>query len=113
ARQGFRPGRSCPTAIARGRGYVEEGYEWVVDIDLEKFFDKVNHQRLMARLAQRVDNQCLLVVIGRMLKARVVMPDGVVVSTEEGGPQGGPLAALPSKIVLEGPDQELSQRGTR
>jgi RNA-directed DNA polymerase len=113
ASHGFRPGRSCHTAIARARSYVEEGYEWVVDIDLEKFFDKVHHQRLMARLAQRVDNQCLLVVIGRMLKARVVMPDGVVVSTEEGVPQGGPLSPLLSNIVLDELDQELSQRGHR
>jgi RNA-directed DNA polymerase len=113
ASHGFRPGRSCHTAIARARGYVEDGYEWVVDIDLEKFFDKVNHQRLMARLAQRVDNQCLLMLIGRMLKARVVMPDGVVVSTEEGVPQGGPLSPLLSNIVLDELDQELAQRGHR
>lgn len=113
ASHGFRPGRSCQTAIARARSYVDEGYAWVVDIDIEKFFDKVNHQRLMARLAQRVDNQCLLVVIGRMLKARVVMPDGVVVSTEEGVPQGGPLSPLLSNIVLDELDQELSQRGHR
>lgn len=113
ASHGFRPGRSCQTAIARARSYVDQGYEWVVDIDLEKFFDKVNHQRLMARLAQRVDNQCLLVVIGRMLKARVVMPDGVVVSTEEGVPQGGPLSPLLSNIVLDELDQELHQRGHR
>lgn len=113
ASHGFRPDRSCHTAIARARGYVEEGYEWVVDIDLEKFFDKVNHQRLMARLAQRVGNQGLLMLIGRMLKARVVMPDGVVVSTEEGVPQGGPLSPLLSNIVLDELDQELSQRGHR
>lgn len=108
---GFRPGRSCHTAIAQARSYVEEGYEWVVDLDLEKFFDQVNHQRLMARLAQRVDNQGLLVIIGRMLKARVVMPDGVVVSTEEGVPQGGPLSPLLSNIVLDELDRELAQRG--
>ena len=113
ASHGFRPGRSCHTAIARARGYVEEGYEWVVDIDLEKFFDKVNHQRLMARLAQRVGNQRLLVLMGSMLKARVVMPDGVVVSTEEGVPQGGPLSPLLSNIVLDELDQELSRRGHR
>jgi RNA-directed DNA polymerase len=113
ASHGFRPGRSCQTAIARACGYVDEGYEWVVDIDLEKFFDKVNHQRLMARLAQRVGNQGLLTLIGRMLKARVVMPDGVVVSTEEGVPQGGPLSPLLSNIVLDELDQELDQRGHR
>jgi len=113
ASHGFRRGRSCHTAIARALGYVEEGYEWVVDIDLEKFFDKVNHQRLMARLAQRVVNQDLLKLIGRMLKARVVMPDGVVVSTEEGVPQGGPLSPLLSNIVLDELDQELARRGHR
>ncbi len=110
---GFRPGRSCHTAIARARGFMLEGYEWVVDIDLEKFFDRVNHQRLMARLSQRVVNQGLLTLIGRMLKARVVMPDGVVVSTEEGVPQGGPLSPLLSNIVLDELDQELEQRGHR
>ncbi|WP_201770544.1 group II intron reverse transcriptase/maturase [Sorangium cellulosum] len=110
---GFRPGRSCHTAIAQARGYVEEGYEWVVDLDLEKFFDRVHHQRLMARLAQRVTDRRLLVVIGRMLKARVVMPDGVAVSTDEGVPQGGPLSPLLSNIVLDELDQELARRGHR
>lgn len=110
---GFRPGRSCHTAIDRARQYVDEGYEWVVDIDLEKFFDRVNHQRLMARLAERVTDRGLLVLIGRMLKARVVMPDGVLVSTEEGVPQGGPLSPLLSNIVLDELDRELSVRGHR
>ena len=88
---GFRPERSCHTAIAEAKQYLEEGYEWVVDLDLEKFFDRVNHQRLMARLAERVPDRRLLVLLGRMLKASVVMPDGVRVSTDEGVPQGGPL----------------------
>ena len=110
---GFRPGRSCHTAIAMAKGYVDEGYAWVVDIDLEKFFDKVNHQRLMARLAQRVSDRNLLVLVGRMLKANVVMPDGVVVSTDEGVPQGGPLSPLLSNIVLDELDAELEQRGHR
>jgi RNA-directed DNA polymerase len=92
---------------------VEDGYGWVVDIDLEKFFDKVNHQRLMARLTQRVGNQDLLVLIGRMLKARVVMPDGVVTATDEGVPQGGPLSPLLSNIVLDELDRELAERGHR
>jgi RNA-directed DNA polymerase len=113
ASHGFRSGRSCHTAIARALGFMQMGYQWVVDLDLEKFFDKVNHQRLMARLAQRVDNQCLLTLIGRMLKAKVVMPDGVVVSTEEGVPQGGPLSPLLSNIVLDELDQELERRGHR
>ena len=70
---GFRPGRSCHTAIAEAKQHVRDGHEWVVDIDLEKFFDRVNHQRLIARLAQRVDDRRLLVLIGRMLKAKVVL----------------------------------------
>src|SRR5208282_5850335 len=97
---GFRPGRSCHTAIAQAQKYLEEGYEWVVDLDLEKFFDKVHHQRLLARLAERVKDQKLLKLIGRMLKAQVILPDGVVVSTEEGVPQGGPLSPLLSNLVL-------------
>lgn len=110
---GFRPGRSCHTAIERAQQYVDEGYEWVVDIDLEKFFDKVNHQRLMARLAERVRDRRLLVLIGHMLKARVVMPDGVVVNMDEGVPQGGPLSPLLSNIVLDELDRELAVRGHR
>lgn len=110
---GFRPGRSCHTAIAEAVRYVDEGYEWVIDLDLERFFDRVNHQRLMARLAQRVRDKRLLVLLGRMLKAKVVMPDGVVVSTDEGVPQGGPLSPLLSNVVLDELDQELARRGHR
>jgi group II intron reverse transcriptase/maturase len=110
---GFRPGRSCQTAINEAREHVEEGYEWVVDLDLEKFFDRVDHQRLVARLSQRVQDRSLLVLIGRMLKAKVVLPEGVVVSTEEGVPQGGPLSPLLSNIVLDELDAELAQRGHR
>lgn len=110
---GFRPGRGCHTAIQQARGYLDEGYEWVVDIDLEKFFDRVHHQRLMARLTQRVEDRRVLVLIGQMLKAKVVMPDGVKVSTEEGVPQGGPLSPLLSNIVLDELDRELERRGHR
>ena len=110
---GFRPGRSCHTAIAAAKKHLEEGYEWVVDLDLEKFFDRVSHQRLMARLARRVTDKRLLVLIGQMLKAAVVMPDGVRVATEEGVPQGGPLSPLLSNIVLDELDAELAQRGHR
>lgn len=110
---GFRPNRGCQTAIAEARSYVAEGHEWVVDLDLEKFFDRVHHQRLMGRLAQRLEDKRLLVLIGRMLKAKVVMPDGVKVSTEEGVPQGGPLSPLLSNIVLSELDEELARRGHR
>jgi RNA-directed DNA polymerase len=90
---GFRPGRSCHTAVAEAGQHLQDGYEWVVDIDLEKFFDRVNHQRLTARLAQRVADRRLLVLIGRLLTARVVLPDGVVIATDEGVPQGSPFTA--------------------
>jgi RNA-directed DNA polymerase len=113
ANHGFRRGRSCQTAIAAAYKHIDEGFDWVVDLDLEKFFDRVNHQRLMARLAQRVDNHALLKLIGKMLKAKVVMPDGVIVSTDEGVPQGGPLSPLLSNIVLDELDQELDRRGHR
>lgn len=110
---GFRPGRGCQTAIEQAKEYVAEGYEWVVDIDLENFFNKVNHQRLMSRLAEQVKDKRLLVLIGKMLKAKVVLPDGVVVNNEEGVPQGGPLSPLLSNIVLDELDRELAQRGHR
>lgn len=110
---GFRPGRSCHTAIAQAKEYLEEGNEWVVDLDLENFFNRVNHQRLLSKLAERVKDKRLLVLIGKMLKARIVMPDGVVTSNEEGVPQGGPLSPLLSNVVLDELDWELARRGHR
>lgn len=111
---GFRPGRSCHTAIAAASKHLQEGYGWVVDLDLEKFFDRVNHARLLARLEQHgVTDRGLLKLIRQTLKAKVVMPDGVVVSTEDGTPQGGPLSPLLSNIVLDELDRELDRRGHR
>jgi len=110
---GFRPGRSCHTAITAAKEHMYAGYGWVVDLDLEKFFDRVHHERLLARLGERVRDPRLLTAIRRMLKAKVVMPDGVVVATEEGTPQGGPLSPLLSNIVLDELDRELARRGHR
>jgi group II intron reverse transcriptase/maturase len=111
---GFRPGRSCHTAIAEAKGYLEEGYDWLVDIDLSKFFDRVHHQRLLARLEQLgVKDRPLIRLIRLMLKAKVLLPDGVVVSADEGTPQGGPLSPLLSNVVLDELDRELTRRGHR
>ena len=108
---GFRAGRSCHTAIRQAQEYLSQGRQWVVDIDLENFFNRVNHQRLMSRLALRVEDKRLLQLVGWMLKAKVVMPDGVVVGNEEGVPQGGPLSPLLSNVVLDELDWELEARG--
>jgi len=108
---GFRPQRSCHTAIAEARRHLLTGKQWVVDLDLEKFFDRVHHERLLARLSVRVGDRSLIALIRKMLKAKVVMPDGVVVATEEGTPQGGPLSPLLSNVVLDELDQELAERG--
>jgi RNA-directed DNA polymerase len=108
---GFRPNRGAHTAIADAKQYLETGDEWVVDIDLAKFFDRVNHQRLLDRLRQSITDTRLIVLIKRMLKAKVVLPDGTRVTTEEGTPQGGPLSPLLSNIVLDELDWELERRG--
>lgn len=108
---GFRRDRGAHTAIAEAKRYVEQGHGIVVDLDLAKFFDRVNHQRLLNRLGQRVSDGRILKLVHRMLKAKVVMPDGTRVSTEEGTPQGGPLSPLLSNVVLDELDWELERRG--
>jgi len=107
---GFRPKRSAHDAVRKAKGYMKEGYRWVVDMDLEKFFDKVNHDRLMATLAKRIHDKSLLKLIRKYLQAGVMI-NGVVSSTEEGTPQGGPLSPLLSNIVLDELDKELEKRG--
>ena len=110
---GFRPGRSCHTAVSRAREHLLGGAEYVVDLDLEKFFDRVNHDRLMSRLAARIDDKAVLKLIRSMLTAGVALPDGVVVMMIEGIPQGGPLSPLLSNIVLDELDWELDRRGLK
>jgi group II intron reverse transcriptase/maturase len=107
---GFRPGRSAQDAIKQAQEYTQEGYEWVVDIDLEKFFDRVNHDMLMARVAREVKDKRVLKLIRAYLNSGV-MVNGVVMDTEEGTPQGGPLSPLLSNIMLDDLDKELEKRG--
>jgi RNA-directed DNA polymerase len=109
---GFRPGRSAHQAISRGQQYVEQGYRWIVDIDLEKFFDRVNHDKLMGNLAKRIRDKRLLKIIRAFLNAGA-MEDGLVSATTEGTPQGGPLSPLLSNIVLDELDRELERRDHR
>jgi RNA-directed DNA polymerase len=107
---GFRKGRGAFTALARAKEYVAEGRTIVVDMDLEKFFDRVNHDILMARLARRVGDKRLLKIIRRFLEAGM-MQDGVCVARHEGTPQGGPLSPLLANLLLDDLDKELERRG--
>jgi len=109
---GFRPNRSAHQAVSQAQQYIGEGYGTVVDIDLEKFFDRVNHDRLMARLATRIADKRMLKTIRAFLTAGV-MSQGLVSPVDEGTPQGGPLSPLLSNIVLDELDRELEQRGHR
>ena len=107
---GFRPKRSAHDAVRKAKGYLTEGNRWVVDIDLEKFFDKVNHDRLMGTLAKRIQDKRLLKLIRKYLKSGIMI-NGIVSASEEGTPQGGPLSPLLSNIVLDELDTELEKRG--
>jgi RNA-directed DNA polymerase len=107
---GFRPGRSAHQAILKASEYIKEGNEWVVDLDLEKFFDKINHDRLMQRLSKGIGDKRLLRLIRAYLKAGV-MEDGLEEQRIAGTPQGGPLSPLLSNIVLDELDKELEKRG--
>jgi RNA-directed DNA polymerase len=107
---GFRPGRSAHQAVAQAQRYVAEGYNVVVDLDLEKFFDRVNHDILMSRVAGRISDKRVLKLIRAFLTAGV-MEDGLVLPVDEGTPQGGPLSPLLSNLMLDDLDKELTRRG--
>lgn len=107
---GFRPGRSAQQAVLQAQAYVGSGKRWVVDLDLEKFFDRVNHDLLMARIAKRIEDKRVLRLIRKYLQAGV-MEDGRRVASREGTPQGGPLSPLLSNILLHDLDLELGKRG--
>src|ERR1700740_765056 len=109
---GFRPGRSAKQAVNKAQQYIAEGYRWVVDLDLEKFFDRVNHDRLLAAMAERVADKRMLKLTRAFLEAGV-MEDGLVSPVDEGTPQGGPLSPLLSNLVLDELDRELERRGHR
>src|SRR5262249_28324507 len=109
---GFRPGRSAHQGVEKAQKYIAEGYRWVVDLDLEKFFDRVNHDRLMARIAKRISDKRMLKLIRAFLTAGG-MEGGWVSPVDEGTPQGGPMSPLLSNIVLDELDRELEKRGLR
>jgi RNA-directed DNA polymerase len=109
---GFRPGRSAHQAVEQAQKYIAEGCRWCVDLDLEKFFDRVSHDKLMAKIAERVGDKRVLKLIRAFLMAGV-MESGLVSATDEGTPQGGPLSPLLSNIVLDEFDRELERRGLR
>ncbi len=107
---GFRPGRRAHDAVRRAQGYVQGGRRWVVDVDLEKFFDRVNHDILMGKLAKRIEDKRILRLIRRYLEAGVML-NGVVIERHEGTPQGGPLSPLLANVLLDEVDKELEKRG--
>lgn len=109
---GFRPGRSAYQAVHAARGHIEEGFDWAVDLDIERFFDRVNHDKLMALIARKVKDKRVLKLIRAYLESGVML-QGVKVKSEEGTPQGGPLSPLLANIYLDELDKELERRGHR
>ena len=107
---GFRPGRSAHQAVEKAQEYIQQGYDWVVDLDLEKFFDRVNHDVLMSRVARKISDKRMLKLIRGFLNSGA-MENGLVGPTEEGTPQGGPLSPLLSNLLLDDLDRELERRG--
>ena len=109
---GFRPGHSAHHAVLEAQSYIQEGYDWVVDVDLERFFDRVNHDVLMGRLARRIADKRMLKILRGFLNAGVML-NGVVVNQDEGTPQGGPLSPLLANVLLDEMDKSLEARGHR
>lgn len=109
---GFRPGRRAHQAVLQAKAYIEAGYENIVDLDIEKFFDRVNHDYLMSRIALRISDKKLLLLIRRYLQAGI-MEEGIVRIRDEGTPQGSPLSPILSNILLDELDKELEKRGHR
>lgn len=110
---GFRPGRSAQDAVKAAQGFAREGFTHVVDMDITKFFDKVNHDILMTKIGEVIGDKAVMKLLGKFLRAGVVMPDGLEVSSEEGTPQGGPISPLLANIYLDSLDKELEKRGLR
>ncbi len=109
---GFRPGHSAHDAVLEAQSYIQEGYDWVVDVDLERFFDRVNHDVLMGRLAKKIEDKRMLKILRGFLNAGVML-NGVVIDQDEGTPQGGPLSPLLANVLLDEIDKLLEARGHR
>ncbi len=109
---GFRPGKNAHQAVKKAQEYIQAGYSWIIELDLEKFFDRVNHQKLMALLSSTVEDKRVLKLISQYLKSGI-MEGGVVSPRTEGTPQGSPLSPLLSNIMLHELDKELTKRGLK